>query len=101
LIDPSSSEALSKEYNLETGKYLLPFARRQDNDNIAGFEVIDNVVYKNVITVHLTWSSKPEKKGYPVLRESKDMFTWISEVVLPESKEWVNEEELSDIIEGQ
>ena len=44
LIDPFNSEAIRNEYQLETGKDFLPFARRQNNDDIAGFKIIDNQV---------------------------------------------------------
>ena len=58
LIDPFNSEGIRKEYQLETGKDLLPFARRQDNDDIAGFVLRNNEIQSQVLTVHLNWTSK-------------------------------------------
>ena len=100
LIDPLSELAagLRKEYQLETGKDLLPFARRQDNDDIAGFEVIDNLASPKVLTVHLTWIGKPEAPGFPRTAESTDMLAWLSEIVLPETQDWMDERELADLI---
>ena len=97
-IDPFNSGGLRKEYQLETGKDIIPFARRQDNDDIAGFEIIDNEIQNKVITVHLTWSSKMEREGYPNLKDSIDIFKWLENIVIPETKDWINEEELNDIV---
>jgi hypothetical protein len=97
-IEPVNSEGLRNEYQKETGFDILPFARRQDNDDIAGFKVVGNEVQKIVLTVHLTWSSKLEKDGYPITRESPNLIDWIKAVMLPDSQEWITEDELHDIL---
>jgi hypothetical protein len=99
-IEPNDSEVLRKEYQLESGMDIVPFARRQDNDDIAGFRSVNGEIQKNVVTVHLTWSSGLEIKGYPVSRDSSDLLEWIKEIMLPDSKEWMTEDELEDLIEN-
>lgn len=96
-IAPEDSDEFRKEYKKETGKDILPFARRQDNDDLAGFEVLNSTVRSKVITVHLTWSGKRENLAFPRTKESKDLLEWISVVVIPETKEWMTEEELKDL----
>ena len=100
-IDPFKSEGIRKEYQLETGNDIIPFARRQDNDDIAGFEIIDNKIQKKVLTVHLTWSSKLEREGYPSTRETINIFEWLEQVVIPETINWINEDELEDILNAE
>jgi hypothetical protein len=100
LIEPDESSGIRKEYQAETGLDIIPFARRQDRDDIAGFKITEGEVQKAVMTVHLTWSSKLERKGFPSTRESSDLFDWIKVIMLPESQEWMTEDELEDIIES-
>lgn len=101
LIDPQDSEEIRKEYQIETGKDIIPFARRQDNDDVAGFECVGSETTSAVITCHLTWASRLEVNGFPSIGESKDLFTWLSNVVIPATKEWMNEEELKEIESNQ
>lgn len=79
---------------METGMDILPFARRQDNDEIAGFPVSGSNVQSTLLTVHLTWLGRREEGGYPSAKSSKDFFDWVSEVVFPATREWMAEEDL-------
>lgn len=36
-IEPDDSDGIRSEYQKETGQDIIPFARRQDQDDIAGF----------------------------------------------------------------
>lgn len=99
MVEPEKSEGIRKAYQLETGKDILPFARRQDNDDIAGFEFLDGSPTSKVLTVHLTWSSKNQPNGYPITKASKNIFDWIKHVVIPATEEWMSEEDLEDLIE--
>lgn len=96
-INPRDSEGIRKEYQLETQKDILPFARRQDNDDIAGFEILNGEIQSKIITAHLTWAGKFERDGFPIIVESEDVFSWLSEVVIPATKEWMSEEDLADL----
>ena len=88
---------IRKEYRLESGKDLLPFARRQDNDDIAGFIMSNGNILPEVLTVHLTWSGKLEREGYPITNKSQSMLLWITEVVFPATQDWISEEELRNM----
>lgn len=97
LIESKKSEWLRKEYQLETGNVIFPFAKRQDNDVIAGFEILNGNITSNVLTVHLTWSSKNEKNGFPITKLSKNVFDWMKTVVIPATEAWMSEEDLEDL----
>lgn len=97
LIDPKDSEDIRHEYHLETGNDMIPFARRQDNDDVAGFDLSDSEVTSKIISVHLTWKSKQESNGFPLTRESRDIFDWLTTIVIPATQQWMSEGELSDI----
>lgn len=96
-VEPDDSNGIRKEYQAETGYDIIPFARRQDNDDIAGFKIINGEIKNTVLTVHLTWSSKRENNSYPISRESSDMMEWIKTIMLPESQKWMTEEELEEL----
>ena len=100
-VEPAGMDEINKEYNRETGKSLLTFARRQDNDDVAGFEIIDGKATSAVITVHLTWTGKREQPGFPLSRQSEDIFTWLTEVVIPETQDWATEEELRELAKDE
>jgi len=100
-VEPDNSLGIRKEYQNETGQDIIPFARRQDNDDIAGFKVIDGEIQKTVLTIHLTWTSKLERNGYPITRESSDLIEWIKKIMLPESQEWMTEDELADMTKNK
>lgn len=99
LIHQDGLDGLRKEYQMETGKDIYPFARRQDNDDIAGFEMVDGKPTSKVLTVHLTWSAKLEREGYPHTRISENMFDWISNIVFHDTQDWMSENELEDLNE--
>ncbi|MCR9251426.1 MAG: hypothetical protein NXI20_13440 [bacterium] len=100
-FEPGEEQAFRNEYQRETGNDIFPFATRQDNDDIAGFEVIDGIAQSTVLTVHLTWSKKRESPGYPSISESKDLFEWMKEVLLPETQEWMDEDELENLLDDE
>ena len=96
-IEPEKSNGLRKEFQTETGFDIIPFARRQDNDTFAGFKIHNGEIEKIVMTVHLTWSSKLEKNGFPKTKESIDMIEWLKTEMLPDSLDWMSEEELDEL----
>ncbi|MCP4154436.1 MAG: hypothetical protein GY757_42320 [bacterium] len=97
LIEESDREGLRKEYQKETGKDVLPIARRQDCDDIAGFEIMDGQITQRVVSVHLSWIGKREKKGFPSEIIYNDMFEWLTKEIIPDTSEWMSEEELADL----
>ena len=100
-IEPDNSSAIRREYQNETGKDIFPFARRQDNDEFAGFLIINGVIQKTVLTVHLTWTTKLENNGFPLCRESSDLIEWLKNIMLTDTQEWITENELEDLIKNK
>ena len=100
-IDPEQSHALRRAYQRETGNRFIPFAKRQDNDDIAGFEVQDGRAQNSVVTVHLTWTGNREPPGWPRIVKSADIFDWLAKVVYPATRAWMTEAELEDLINNQ
>ena len=98
-IDKPGQEGLRAEYQKETGEDFYPFARRQDCDDVAGFKVLNGEIQSSVVSVHLTWSGKLEREGFPSKIEYKDIFSWLSEEVISETSDWVTEEDLADLEE--
>ena len=90
-------ESLRKEYQQETGEDFYPFARRQDCDDVAGFKIKNGEINSIVVSVHLTWTGLREKKKFPRRKEYKNMFEWLKEEIIPDTLEWMSEEELEDI----
>ena len=66
LIDVPGEEWLRIEYQKETDEDFYPFARRQDRDDVAGFEIINGDIQSTIVSVHLTWSGKQEREGFPI-----------------------------------
>ncbi len=97
LIKDIGQESLRIEYQKETGKDFYPFAQRQDCDDVAGFKVVNGEIQSEVINVHLTWSGKHEKEGFPSQEEYKDMFDWLKHDVISDTLDWMSEEDLMEL----
>ena len=98
LIEEPGQDGLRIEYQKETGEDFYPFAQRQDRDDVAGFIVVNDEIQSAVVSVHLTWIGKREKEGFPGRIIHKDMFEWLKNEVLPDTEEWMSEEDLEDLI---
>ena len=99
-IDQSEEvHALQSGYERETDddSGWLPFMRRQDCDDVAGFVVDKSKVTPQVVVVHLTWSGAIEPKGYPLKQGPLSFSEFMAQVVVPDSQEWMSEVELADI----
>jgi hypothetical protein len=99
LIEDIGQEAIRSEYKKETGRDFFPFARRQDNDDVAGFEIVDGEILDRVVSVHLTWTRNREQEGFPAQKTYSNMFDWLSKVVIPDTFGWMSEEDLDDLEE--
>ncbi len=95
LIEEPGQNGLRLEYQKETGEDFFPFARRQDCDDVAGFKVVNGEIQSTVICVHLTWTGKREREGFPVRAEYPNVFSWLSDEVIPETSDWVSEGDLT------
>lgn len=96
-LEEDEVDGIRKEYQLETDLDFLPFARRQDSDDVAGFVIENNDIKKEVLSVHLTWSSKREREGYPFTTKSDDLICWLNDVMLEDTKDWISEEAIDDV----
>jgi hypothetical protein len=100
--DPSERAGLQKEFRLEVSAGsqpvtdILPFARRQDCDDVAAFIVEAGTVTDDVVIVHLTWRQGPEQPGYPSIHRCRDFWDWL-ETALADTREWASEDELADL----
>ena len=61
-------------------------------------KLIDGEILQAVVSVHLTWLGKREQEGFPGRAEYNDMFEWLQNEVISDTREWMSEEDLEDII---
>lgn len=101
LQDEVRRDALRAECQAETGLDILPFAVRDDTDDVAGFTIIDGVACDAVVCFHLTWSGKRESGQVPLQSHYDDLFQWLTEAVVPLTREWMTEDELEDVLEAR
>ena len=104
LIDEASTRAgLRRQFQLEVSggsreiTDCLPFARRQDCDDVAAFVVSDGVFTHEVIVAHLTWRDGPERDGFPGMERFPTFWDWFARAIR-DSSEWASEEALPDVI---
>lgn len=103
LDDPERIDGLRNQYRREVSGGsqpildCLPFARRQDCDDVAAFVIVDGAVTAEVIGVYLTWANGPERSGYPSLERYPSFWNWFKSAV-DASADWATEDDLDDII---
>lgn len=105
--DARRIDVLRKEYALEMDATsdILPFAERQDRDDIAGFLVVNGMVLDHVHTFHLTWAGKKDtywlrrgERPPPLNKTDLPTFAnWFATVMMADSIEWMSEEDLEAI----
>ncbi len=95
-ISPEQGAAVSHRFSIEhpEGGTVLTFAQRQDCDDFAGFVFRDGTVMDEVIYFHPSWSSGPN--AYLVNGRYPDFWAFFTEVVIPDSRDWMTEEDLPD-----
>ncbi|RYZ01377.1 MAG: hypothetical protein EOO73_35730 [Myxococcales bacterium] len=98
------SAGFRREYVLEVSggslpeRDMLPFAHRQDCDDVAGFVVDNGEVREAVIEIHLTYRGGPEIPGYPQAKRFASFWEWLKSAI-DDSADWCGEEELADLKE--
>ena len=100
LADRDRVAALRAEYRAETadGRDCLPFAVRQDCDDVAAFVVSGGKTTDTVIDVHLTYSRGAERKEFPSERRYKTFWAWLKSAV-DDSADFASELDLDEIVE--
>jgi len=81
-------DSINKNFSIENAqnRRVVTFANRQDNDDAAGFEVINGKVTDCVICFHPSYSGRKEKQI--INSEHKNLFMFFREVVLVDFVEW-------------
>jgi hypothetical protein len=104
IITADHARGLRIEFQKETAtafhsiRDILPFAARQENDDIVGYVVVDGVVTTQVIGTHPTWRGAPEVEGFPGVWRYESFWDWLK-AVIDDTAEWCSEEELTDRLE--
>lgn len=96
LADRDRVAALRAEYRAETadGRDGLPFAVRQDCDDIAAFVVFNGEITETVVNLHLTYS----RNGFPSEQRYKTFWEWLKSAV-DDSADFASELDLDEIVE--
>lgn len=97
-INPKSSINEQFEIECEQNRQVITFGRRQDMDTFAGFEVVDGKITENVIVFHPSFQQNV--KGWSIIEsEFSDFFEFMQKQVLPEMKDWIQDDDVNDYIE--
>lgn len=90
-IEYSEGEFANRVYEKEKKEDLpvATFARRQDCDDFAGFEVLDGKITNTVVYFHPSFQSKGN--DYLVNARYEDFWKFMTEVVIPDTKDWADE----------
>jgi hypothetical protein len=90
--DASPERNVRRAFRIETGgRDLVPFAFRQDNDDMAGFEVIDGRMTDRVIAFHPSWT---EKLNLHIIdREFEDLWSFVRDMIISDMEDWANEDD--------
>ena len=74
---------------------FLPFAERQDCDDVAGFVVENGEILNAVIVVHLTWAPAGAKlpTGVPTIHRYQNLWEWLK-MAIDESSLRCSEEDM-------
>ena len=77
---------------------IFVFARRQDNDQFAGLEIVDGNITDKVIVFHPSFSTSSNEKHWDIVNQVfGDVFEFVSEQVIPDMKMWALTEDASEI----
>jgi hypothetical protein len=100
LADRDRVAALRAEYCAETadGRDCLPFAVRQDCDDVAAFVVSNGRITDTVVDVHLTYSRGPAMEVFPHEQTYKTFWAWLKSAV-DDSADFAMELDLDEIID--
>jgi hypothetical protein len=102
---PEELASLRAEYRKDVGRGsqperdFLPFARRQDQDEVAGFVVERGTVTSKVISVHLTWTGRAEPSGSPTIDRHQDIWEWLK-AAIDETAIWCSEGDMPPLEGG-
>ena len=101
LQEPSELEFAARAFKKEdvSDGEVFVFAKRQDRDDFAGLEIVDGKISDKVLYFHPVFaSSSPNPKTWNIVNAVfDDVFSFVSDQVIPDMKEWAQEEDASDL----
>jgi hypothetical protein len=98
--DAGEGERINRQFRIESmdDREVLTFTHRQDRDDFAGFLCHGDVVTERVIYFHPAFSD--QKHTGLVLGEYDDFWSFLREVVIPDTAEWGTAEDLEELLNG-
>ncbi|GEM_PF-529730 len=103
MTDPSDFEFAARAFEREdvSGGSVFVFAGRQDREDFAGLLVVDGRVTDQVICFHPVFGqgahSSPRSWNI-VCAVYDDVFDFFQDLVIPDMKDWANEEDASELL---
>jgi hypothetical protein len=91
ITEQGQSDCFRQEYRVETSppnltpvKDMQPFAKCKSTDDVAGFVIDRGNLTSKVVLVHLTFSNRPERPGYPDSQVYDDLWEWLKACIVTE-----------------
>jgi hypothetical protein len=101
LQDPADFEFAARAFDREdvSNGHVFVFARRQDRDDFAGIEVIDGKFTDKVLYFHPVFSTGASgSRTWNIVNSVyEDVFAFMSGQVIPDMKEWAEDEDAADL----
>lgn len=81
-------------------RMVFVFASRQDNDDFAGFEIVDGKITDKVILFHPVFGSGRSERSWDIVdSQFNDVFEFLSNQIVPDMKDWALTEDASELLE--
>ena len=103
--DPDEVTAIRKEFLVEVGggsipvPDILPFARNDASDDVAGFIQRQGEVTGEVCVAHLTFRGAAEVSDYPRHEIYPSIWEWVT-MVFEETRHWCQPQAVQDLEES-
>ena len=97
VVDLGDGGACRAAFRIEAAfqRDVLPFARRRDNDNTAGIEIIGGRCTDRVIAFHPSYDGRPN--SHLIEAEFEDLWSFLSRQVVDDMRWWADEAELDEM----
>lgn len=101
LTEPTELEFSARAFKREdvSKGEVFVFARRQDRDDFAGLEIVNGKITDKVLYFHPVFGTgSAEKRNWNIVNAKfEDVFSFMSDRVIPDMKEWAQEEDAGDL----
>lgn len=100
--EPQECEFAANAFHREDvhGREVFVFARRQDRDDFAGLVIQDGIFTDTVLYFHPVFSTGnlPSVRTWNIVYDSyENVFDFVVQRVVPDMKEWAEEEDARDL----